>query len=137
MNLATRMAQIAPFHVMELLARAKALEAGGRDIIHMEVGEPDFPTPAPVIAAAQAHIARGQVFYTPALGLPELREAIANFYQQRYGLNVPASRIVVTAGASGALLLALGLAVFIVWWTMFSGRKGGERRLEEERDDDQ
>ncbi len=104
---APRVNDIAPFHVMELLTRAKALEAEGRDIIHMEVGEPDFPTPAPVIAAAQAHLATGYVFYTPALGLPELREAIAGFYQARYGINIPASRIVVTAGASGALLLAL------------------------------
>lgn len=104
---APRVDEIAPFHVMELLARAKALEAEGRDIIHMEVGEPDFPTPAPIIAAAQAHLASGRVFYTPALGLPELREAIAGFYQTRYGIRIPASRIVVTAGASGALLLAL------------------------------
>jgi aspartate/methionine/tyrosine aminotransferase len=92
---------------MELLARAKALEAEGRDIIHMEVGEPDFPTPAPIIAAAQKHIASGKVFYTPALGLPELRQAIADFYYTRHALRIPASRIVVTAGASGALLLAL------------------------------
>ncbi len=104
---APRLDDIAPFHVMELLTRAKALEAAGRDIIHMEVGEPDFPTPAPIIAAAQAHLATGRVFYTPALGLPELREAIAGFYQSRYGIKLPASRIVVTAGASGALLLAL------------------------------
>ena len=104
---APRVDAIAPFHVMELLTRAKALEAAGRDIIHMEVGEPDFPTPAPVIAAAQAHLATGRVFYTPALGLPELREAIAGFYQSRYGIKLPASRSVVTAGASGALLLAL------------------------------
>ena len=104
---ASRLADIAPFHVMELLARAKALEAEGRDIIHMEVGEPDFPTPAPIIAAAQAHLAGGRVAYTPALGLPELREAISTFYRTRYGVEVPASRIVVTAGASGALLLAL------------------------------
>lgn len=104
---ASRLAQIAPFHVMELLARAKTLEAQGRDIIHMEVGEPDFPTPEPIIAAAQAHLATGRVFYTPALGLPELRQAIADFYGTRYGVSVPASRIVVTAGASGALLLAL------------------------------
>lgn len=104
---ASRLAGIAPFHVMELLARAKALEAEGRDIIHMEVGEPDFPTPDPIIAAAQAHIATGRVFYTSALGLPELRSAIAGYYETRYGLTVSASRIVVTAGASGALLLAL------------------------------
>ncbi|MBS1231055.1 MAG: aminotransferase class [Proteobacteria bacterium] len=104
---ASRLQKIAPFHVMELLARAKALEAEGRDIIHMEVGEPDFTTPPTIIAAAQAHLATGRVFYTPALGLPELRSAIADFYGSRYGLSVPASRIVVTAGASGALLLAL------------------------------
>lgn len=104
---ASRLQHIAPFHVMELLARAKALEAQGRDIVHMEIGEPDFPTPAPIIAAAQAHIASGRVFYTPALGLPELREAIAGFYATRYGVTVPASRIVVTSGASAALLLAM------------------------------
>lgn len=104
---ARRCADIAPFHVMELLARAKALEAAGRDIIHMEVGEPDFPTPAPIVRAAQAAIADGKVFYTPALGLPELRQAIADFYLSRYGVEVPARRIVVTAGASAALTLAL------------------------------
>ena len=104
---APRLAGIEPFHVMELLARAKTLQAEGRDIIHMEVGEPDFQTPAPIIAAAQAHLATGNVFYTPALGLPQLREAIAEHYRTRYRVNVPSSRIVVTAGASGALLLAL------------------------------
>lgn len=108
---ASRLQDIAPFHVMELLARAKALETGGRDIVHMEVGEPDFPTPEPVIAAAQAHLATGRVFYTAALGLPELRSAIATFYQSRYGISIPVSRIVVTAGASGALLLALACLV--------------------------
>jgi len=105
--LAARAREIEPFHVMELLARAHALEASGRDIIHMEVGEPDFPTPAPVIAAAQRFLAQGQVRYTPALGLPALREAISAYYAQRFGVSVPASRIIVTAGASGALLLAL------------------------------
>ena len=104
---ASRLPGIEPFHVMELLARAKALEAEGRDIIHMEVGEPDFPTPEPIVAAACAHLATGKVFYTPALGLPELRAAISGHYRTRYGIDVPASRIVVTAGASGALLLAM------------------------------
>lgn len=108
---AARMAEIEPFHVMELLAKAKALEAQGRDIVHMEVGEPDFPTPAPIIEAAQRFIATGDVHYTPALGLPKLREAIARFYQDRYGVEVEPERIVVTAGASGALLLALGALI--------------------------
>lgn len=111
MQSASRLADIAPFHVMELLTRAKALEAAGKDIIHMEVGEPDFPTPAPIVEAAQRAIAGGRMFYTPALGLPELREAIARFYRTRYGIAVPAERIAVTAGASGALTLALACLV--------------------------
>lgn len=111
LKLAARMAEIAPFHVMELMARAQALEAQGRDIVHMEVGEPDFPTPAPIVAAAQRFIATGDVHYTHALGLPALREAIAGHYRDRYDVDVPPERIVVTAGASGALLLALGVLV--------------------------
>jgi len=108
---ASRLADIEPFHVMELLTRAKQLEAEGRDIIHMEVGEPDFPTPAPIVEAAQRAIAGGRMFYTPALGLPELRAAISQFYATRYGTDVPASRIAITAGASGALTLALACLV--------------------------
>ena len=104
---ASRLANISPFHVMELMSRAKALEAEGHDVIHMEIGEPDFPTPAPIVAAAQAALESGHVFYTPALGLPDLRQAISDFYRTRYGITVPAARIAVTAGASGALLLAL------------------------------
>ena len=111
MTLAARMAEIAPFHVMELMAKAKALEAAGHSIIHMEVGEPDFPTPEPIIAAATDFIRSGQVFYTHALGLPQLREAIAAFYARRHGLTVAPERIIVTAGASGALMLALGVLV--------------------------
>jgi len=103
---AQRLAEIQPFHVVELLTRARQLEAEGRDIIHMEVGEPDFPTPEPIARAAQAAIASGKTLYTQALGLPELREAIAGFYASRYGVSISASRIVVTNGASGALNLA-------------------------------
>lgn len=103
------MVDIAPFHVMELLTRARQLEAEGRSIIHMEVGEPDFPTPPAVIEAACEFIRGGQVFYTPALGNPALREAIACFYARRYGVDVSPERIAVTAGASGALLLALAV----------------------------
>jgi aspartate/methionine/tyrosine aminotransferase len=103
----TRTDTIRPFQVMRLLARARALEQAGRDIVHMEIGEPDFATPAPVVAAAQAAIATGQMHYTPATGLPALKQAIARFYQQRYGVSVDPGRIVITPGASGALLLAL------------------------------
>lgn len=111
MNIAARMAGIAPFHVMELMAKAQALEARGRDIVHMEVGEPDFPTPQPIIEAAQRFLAGGHVHYTGALGIAPLREAIAGFYATRHGVTVDSARIVVTAGASGALLLALGALI--------------------------
>ena len=106
-GVARRMNDIAPFHVMELLTRARQLEAEGRSIVHMEVGEPDFPTPPQVIEAASAFIRGGKVFYTPALGIPALREAIARFYAERYGVKIAPERIAVTAGSSGALLLAL------------------------------
>jgi len=105
--IAARMDDVAPFHVIDILTRAKRLEAEGRDIVHMEVGEPDFPTPPAIIAAGQAALANGKTTYTPALGIPELRQAIADYYLRRYGVTVPVSRIVVTAGASGGLLLAL------------------------------
>jgi aspartate/methionine/tyrosine aminotransferase len=111
MNIAARMAQIAPFHVMELMARAQALEAEGRSITHMEVGEPDFATAGPILEAAQRFLSGGHVHYTAALGLPGLREAISGFYRTRYGLEISPERVVVTAGASGALLLALGVLV--------------------------
>jgi len=105
---ADRMLDIQPFRVMELLSRARQLEAEGRDIVHMEIGEPDFPSPEPVIRAVKRAIADGDVHYTPATGMPALREAIAGFYLKRYGVLVDPGRIVVTPGASGALLLVLG-----------------------------
>jgi aspartate/methionine/tyrosine aminotransferase len=109
--LARRMADIAPFRVMELLARARALEAQGRSIVHMEIGEPDFTTPEAVCSAGIDAIQRGAHFYTPALGLPRLREAIADYYQRRYGVRVSSERIVITSGSSGALLLAIAVVV--------------------------
>jgi aspartate/methionine/tyrosine aminotransferase len=106
---ARRMADIQPFHVMEILKRAHELSAQGRDIIHLEVGEPDFPSPPPVVEAAQRFLSSGQVHYTPALGLPALREAISRFYLERFGARVAPERIVITPGASGALMLALAV----------------------------
>lgn len=109
---ARRIDDIQPFHVMALLARARELEAAGRDIVHMEIGEPDFPTPQPVLQAVQRAIATGDVHYTPARGLTHLREAISADYRDRLGVTtVPAERILITPGASGALLLVLGLLV--------------------------
>src|SRR3954465_494187 len=94
---AARVAEIAPFHVMEVQTAARALEAAGRSIVHMEIGEPDFPTPEPVIAAAQRAIANGRLYYTSALGLPALREAIARHYADHYGVHVDPARVIVTA----------------------------------------
>lgn len=108
MSNSSRIDEIQPFHVMALLARAKELEAEGKDIIHMEIGEPDFPTPQPIVDAGIAAIKDGDVHYTSALGLPALREAIAGFYKTRYELNISHNRVAVTPGASGALMLALG-----------------------------
>lgn len=105
------MAQIAPFHVMDILARARQLEAAGRDIVHLEIGEPDFDTPGPIITAGQAALAAGKTHYTPAMGLPSLREAISRHYMDRFGVEVSPARIVVTPGASGALQLILGVLV--------------------------
>lgn len=108
-DVAHRMAEIRPFQVMALLARAKELEAQGQDIVHMEIGEPDFLTPGPVVEAAQQVLAEGDIRYTPATGLPALRQAVADAYAERYGVSIPAQRILLTPGASGALLLALGV----------------------------
>ena len=110
-ELAARMRDIAPFHVMEVQTAARALEAAGRSVIHMEIGEPDFPTPQPVLDAALAGIAGGGVYYTSALGLTELRCSIARHYLEHYGVEVSPERIVVTAGSSAALLLTLALLV--------------------------
>lgn len=106
---AARMAGIAPFHVMDILARAQALEATGRDIVHLEIGEPDFTTPAPIVEAGVAALRGGHTHYTGALGLPALRSAIAGFYATRWQATVDPAHVIVTPGASGALLLALGL----------------------------
>lgn len=108
---AKRTEGISPFYVMELLRRAKQLEAQGRDIVHMEIGEPDFMTPSPIVAAGVEHIETGDVKYTPAAGLPELREKISEFYRQHYSVAVDKRRIFVTPGASGAFLLALGVSL--------------------------
>lgn len=108
---ALRMAEIRPFHVVEILQRAQALRAAGRSIVHMEVGEPDFPTAEPLIEAAAAFLRHGHVHYTSSLGLWRLREAIAGHYAQRYGITVVPERIIVTSGASGALLLAMAALI--------------------------
>ncbi len=102
---------IEPFHVMALLQRANELQAAGHDVIHLEIGEPDFNTAEPIIQAGQAALSAGHTRYTAARGLPALREAIAGFYASRYSLNINPERIMITPGGSGALLLASALLV--------------------------
>nr|WP_297461133.1 aminotransferase class I/II-fold pyridoxal phosphate-dependent enzyme [uncultured Halomonas sp.] len=111
MNFSRRMESVQPFRVMRLLEKAQAREAAGHDVIHLEIGEPDFPAPEPVIAAGQQALAAGLTRYTPACGLPALREAIAGHYAEHFGASVDPARIIVTPGASGALLLASQLLV--------------------------
>lgn len=110
-QVADRMQGISAFYVMELLQRAKQLEQEGRDIIHMEIGEPDFPTPQAVIDAGRALLKTGEVKYTAAAGLPELRACIAEHYQQQYGVKLEPRRVFITPGASGAFLLAFGISL--------------------------
>ncbi len=103
------MARIAPFHVMQVMARARELEAEGRSIIHMEIGEPDFPTAYGIIRAGILALEAGHTHYTPALGLPALRARIAASYPA--GVRPDPARIVVTPGASGALQLVFGVLI--------------------------
>ena len=109
--LSSRAAEVRPFYVMDLLARARQLEAEGRSVLHLEVGEPDFATPQPIIDAGIRALRQLKTHYTPALGLPELRQLIANHYQQKFNIEIDARRIIVTPGASGALQLALSVLV--------------------------
>ncbi|PLZ01247.1 aminotransferase [Burkholderia sp. WAC0059] len=106
LRLAARVDAIQPFYVMELAKEAAKLEHAGRDIIHMGIGEPDFTAPEPVVETATAALRRGVTQYTSALGLPALREAIAAHYARTSGLSIDPARVIVTAGASAALLLA-------------------------------
>ncbi|HLF23148.1 MAG TPA: aminotransferase, partial [Burkholderiales bacterium] len=101
---ADRLRDIEPFQVMEVLARARALEAEGRSIVHMEIGEPDFPTTERIVQTGVAALSAGRTHYLPALGLDALRTAIAASYLS--AVRPDAARVVVTPGASGALTLA-------------------------------
>ncbi|MED5621330.1 pyridoxal phosphate-dependent aminotransferase [Ideonella sp. BN130291] len=119
MKLASRLDHIEPFYVMECakaaseIARSPACDPaqGGSPMIFLNIGEPDFTAPTIVQAAADACLRAGRTQYTDAVGLPALREAISRWYGTRFGLDIPARRIVVTAGASAALQLAT-LALF-------------------------
>ncbi|MEE3087444.1 MAG: aminotransferase class I/II-fold pyridoxal phosphate-dependent enzyme, partial [Pseudomonadota bacterium] len=103
--------KINPFRVMTVMHRAAVLEAEGRKIVHMEVGEPDFNTATPIIEAAKRALDAGFTHYTAAAGIDELRCAVADHYLERYGVRVAKERILVTPGASGGLSLLANLLV--------------------------
>ncbi len=103
--LSRRCREVSPFLAMEIMERAQRLAAAGRDVIFLCLGEPDLPTPAPVVAAAVAALEAGATSYTHSLGLPQLREEIAAHYRRRYGVTVDPERIIVSSGTSPLLLL--------------------------------
>ena len=107
--LADKVQQIQSFHVMDIFAQAQALEREGKSIMHLEVGEPDFATPNEITEAGIQALKDNKTKYTPATGLPELKQAISGFYLQQYSKTVDPDTIIITPGASGALLLCLSV----------------------------
>src|SRR5438309_10699561 len=105
--LASRMSRLGTETAFEVLARARALEAKGRDIVHPEIGEPDFDTPPSIVAAGVAALERGETHYTPSAGVVELREAIAAYIGRRRGLRVDPAQVIVTPGAKPIMFYAL------------------------------
>jgi aspartate/methionine/tyrosine aminotransferase len=98
-QLAERMRRLGTETAFDVLVRARALEAQGRDIVHLEIGEPDFDTPAHIVEAGVAALRAGETHYTPAAGIPQLREAIAAYVSQTRGVPLGPERVVVTPGA--------------------------------------
>ncbi|MDF2182300.1 aminotransferase class I/II-fold pyridoxal phosphate-dependent enzyme [Neptuniibacter sp. CAU 1671] len=104
-----RSQRIESFKAMDLLKRAAELDAAGFDVVHMEAGEPDFPTAEPIRRAAMKLLEQGGIKYTPAAGIWPLREKIAQWYRRSYGLNISPERIIVTTGGSSGLLMLFAL----------------------------
>ena len=97
---------ISPFYAMEILEEANTLERKGIDIVHLEIGEPDFDTPEPIKIAAKNAMDMGDTHYTHSLGIDELREEISIFYKKKYNVNVSSDNILITNGTSPCLFLA-------------------------------
>ena len=102
----SRRGDVHPFIVMDVMEDARRAEAAGASVIHMEVGQPGTPAPRLAREAVNKAISSEALGYTVALGLPELRERISKLYRDWYGIDVPASRIIVTAGSSAGFLLS-------------------------------
>src|SRR5437868_14509992 len=104
---AERMSHIGQETAFEVLVRARALEAQGRSVIHLEIGEPDFDTPSHIIQAGQQALEQGQTHYGPGLGLPELRTAVANYLQRNRQLEVDPANVVITPGGKPVMFFAI------------------------------
>lgn len=109
LHISASAASVAPFLAMTIMERAHELERAGANIVHLEVGEPDFDVPPAVQAAAEAALTAGHTHYTHSLGLWSLREAISGYYAARYGVSVSPERVLVTTGTSGGLALLMAL----------------------------
>jgi aspartate/methionine/tyrosine aminotransferase len=94
-----------PFHVMEVLERAQELECSGQEIIHLEIGEPDFPTAPHICEAAMQAMRAGETKYTHSLGIPKLRSSVAEYYSREFNLELTSEQVIITSGTSPALLL--------------------------------
>lgn len=107
MRLARRMGRLGTESAFEVLAKAKALEQSGREIVHLEIGEPDFDTPAHIAAAARAALDKGYTHYVPAPGIPELRTAVADFLERNGRMSTTPDRVVVTPGAKPIMFFTI------------------------------
>lgn len=108
MKISQRLSEFTSFIVMDILEEALSLEAQGKDIVHLEIGEPDFSPPPPVTEAMCRAVADGQTHYTHSLGIRPLREAISTYYRQTYGVEISPERVCVTTGSSAAFLMLFG-----------------------------
>jgi aspartate/methionine/tyrosine aminotransferase len=106
-RLSQRATAIEPFHVMEIMRHAEKVEAAGVKVIHLELGEPSFSTPEPIVEAGKRALEQGLTHYTRAVGIEPLRKAVANYYQEHMDVDLDWQRVVITAGASSGLLMAL------------------------------
>src|SRR5438477_5692421 len=104
---AERMSHIGQETAFEVLVRARALEARGRSVVHLEIGEPDFDTPSHIIAAAQDALEEGATHYGPGAGLPELRQAVATYLKRWRGLDIDPARVVITPGGKPIMFFAI------------------------------
>lgn len=99
--------ELSPFYVMDVLERAKEIESQGKSVVHFEIGESDLSTPDIICDEAIDAIRRGDTKYTHSLGIPELRCAVAQDYREKYGVDIPPERVIVTSGSSPALFLSM------------------------------